>query len=148
MNIFEDIVNDKNVDLNDVDMHFFICKFISTCTKKTVFNLTYGDPRLVVPLLVFAMSDSKMSDSEQYSAIAKKICHSDTYQKIMDKRRSTQPSLNTRAEYTAESFEALQNKLDKGQPGWKKGDPHVIDISKLELFDLTDPDVVKKTCSK
>lgn len=142
MNIFEDIMNDKNVDLNDVDMHFFIYKFISARTSKTIYTLTYGDPRLVVPLLV------ALSDFEKSPAISTKVYHSDTYQKIMDKRYSTRPSLNTSAEFTAESFEALQNKLDKGQPSWKKGDPHVIDISKLELFDLTDPDVVKKACSK
>lgn len=142
MNIFEDIMNDKNVDLNDVDMRYFIFKYISARTSKTIYTLTYGDPRLVVPLLV------ALSDFEKSAAISTKVYHSDTYQKIMDKRRSTRPSLNTSAEYSAESFDALQNKLDKGQPGWKKGDPHVIDISKLELFDLTDPDVVKKTCSK
>ena len=142
MNIFEDIVNDRNVDLNAVDMRFFIYKFISAHTSKTIYTLTYGDPRLVVPLLV------ALSDFEKSPAISTKVYHSDTYQKIMDKRRSTRPSLNTSAEYSAESFEALQNKLDKGQPNWKRGNPHVIDISKLELFDLTDPDVVKKTCSK
>jgi len=142
MNIFEDIMNDKNVDLNDVDMRYFIFKYISARTSKTIYTLTYGDPRLVVPLLV------ALSDFEKSPAISIKVYHSDTYQKIMDKRRSTRPSLNTRAEYSAESFDALQNKLDKGHDGWKKGDPHVIDISKLKLFDLTDPDVVKKTCSK
>lgn len=140
MNIFEDIMNDKNVDLNDVDMYYFILKFIAAHTKKTVCNLIYGDPRLVVPLLV------AVSDFEKSPAISTKVYHSDTYQKIMDKRRSTRPSLNTSAEFIAESLEALQNKLDKGQPGWKHGNPHVIDISKLEVYDLNDPDIVKKVC--
>lgn len=140
MNIFEDIMNDKNVDLNDVDMRFFIFKYISARTSKTIYTLTYGDPRLVVPLLV------ALNDFEKSPAISTKVYHSDTYQKIMEKRRNTHPSLNTHSEFTAESFEGLQNKLDKGQSGWKKGNPHVIDISKLELFDLTDPDVVEKAC--
>lgn len=141
MNIFEDIMNDKNVDLNAVDMRFFIYKFISARTNKTICILTYGDPRLVVPLLV------ALSDFEKSPAISTKVYHSDTYQKIMDKRRSTRPSLNTSAEFTAESLEALQNKLDKGRPGWKNGDPHVIDISKLEVYDLNDPAVVEKACN-
>ncbi len=142
MNIFEDIMNDKNVDLNAVDMRYFILKFISAHAKKTVCNLIYGDPRLVVPLLV------AVSDFEKSPAISTKVYHSDTYQKIMDKRRSTRPSLNTSAEFTAESLEALQNKLDKGRSGWKHGDPHVIDLSKLEVYDLNDPTVVEKACSK
>lgn len=142
MNIFEDIMNDRNVDLNDVDMRYFIFKYVSARTSKTIYTLTYGDPRLVVPLLV------ALSDFEKSPAISTKVYHSDTYQKIMDKRRSTRPSLNTRAEYSAESFEALQNKLDKGRPGWKHGDPHVIDLSKLEVYDLDDPTIVEKVCSK
>ena len=142
MNIFEDIMNDKNVDLNAVDMRFFIYKFISARTNKTICTLTYGDPRLVVPLLV------ALSDFEKSPAISTKVYHSDTYQKIMDQRRSTRPSLNTSAEFTAESLEALQNKLDKGRPGWKHGDPHVIDLSKLEVYDLDDPTIVEKACSK
>lgn len=141
MNIFEDIMNDKNVDLNAVDMHFFIYKFISARTNKTACTLTYGDPRLVVPLLV------ALSDFEKSPAISTKVYNSDTYQKIMDKRRSTQPSLNTHSDYSAESLEALQNKLDKGQPGCKHGGPHVIDISKLEVYDLNDPTVVEKACN-
>ena len=141
MNIFEDIMNDKNVDLNDVDMYYFIFKYISARTSKTIYTLTYGDPRLVVPLLV------ALSDFEKSPAISTKVYHSDTYQKIMDKRYSTRPSLNTCAEYSAESFGSLQNKLDKGQPGWKHGDPHVIDLSKLEVYDLNDPTVIEKACN-
>ena len=143
MNIFEDIMNDKNVDLNDVDMRFFIFKYIPDCTSKTRYHLTYGDPRLVVPLLA-----AMMESTEKSIYISEKMCHSSTYRKIMEKRRNTQPSLNTSAEFTAESLEALQNKLDKGRPGWKRGNPHVIDISKLEVYDLDDPTVVEKACSK
>lgn len=139
MNFVEDIMNDKNVDLNDLNLHYFIMKSICHDNGHDCYDLTYGDPRLTIPLLV------AMKDIDKSRDMCKKVYRSDSYQKIINKIRN-RPALNTRSEYHAESLEALQNKLDKGQPNWKRGNPHVIDISKLEVYDLNDPDVIKKAC--
>ena len=141
MNFFEDVMNDKNVNVNDLNLHFFITKDKRVDNGHDIYYLHYCDHRLAVPLLV------AMKNPDKSISISKKVYHSSLWESMNEKILATRPDLNTRASWYAESLEALQNKLDKGQPDWKRGNPHVIDISKLEVYDMNDPDIVKKACA-
>ena len=138
MNALEEIMNDRPVDVKDLNFRYFIFK--DAVNNQKCYNLTYNDPCLAVPLLL------ALNDNDKAQAIAQKVWTSTIWQTVR-KNIERRPVLDTNGCYHAASLEDLQNSLDKGHCGWKNGDPYVIDLSKLELFDLTDSDVLKKACN-
>lgn len=129
MNLMTEMLNGKIFTEDDLDCKIFVMTWKNKTNGKTYYQTVFGDPRFWIPYHI-AESCGSADDIKKLST---NIIHSPGYHGFFKLIGEKHPEwFNSTSVDSYERFKTETNKR--------------IDINTVPIFDLDDPDIVKKVC--
>lgn len=145
MNILNEIIAGHEINTDQLNVKFFIVK--DKTDNHDIYSLIFHDARYAIPMI--HMLD--VANESFPNGITKTLAYRKYMDYVFDKQAHDPiwATFKPNIQKCAESLEALQNYIDKGTIGFKHITPEdrVLDVSKLEIFNMLDPDVVERACA-
>lgn len=140
MNIYEELLAGKTIDENKINARYFVVK---NAYKNNVFRLFFHDPAYAIPTL-------KMFSEHNADIKGRLLYRANGYRQFIKYVAKIDHELDLiNHTYEASSLEKLQKEVDDAIINLRrvKNVECMINVSKLELFDLNDSDVLIKACA-